>query len=75
MLCCGSSLSQCGSGILAKPGKAFSPQVGIRSSNHFFTFQFLGVRFALLDPDPAEQNKIGYMRIRIHNTGEYPTTV
>jgi hypothetical protein len=30
---------------------------------------FLGVIFALLDPDPAYQNQCGSMHSRIHNTG------
>jgi hypothetical protein len=35
-------------------------------------FLFLWVNSALLDPDPADQNQCGLMRLRIHITGQIP---
>ncbi len=40
-----------------------------KSWNFFPFFYFLGVIFALLDPDPVLQNQCGSMRSRIPNTG------
>ncbi len=54
-------------------GEAFSPQK--KNTQHFKTWNFLTsfffcvcMIFALLNQDPADQNRCGSMRIRIHNT-------
>jgi hypothetical protein len=45
---------------------------GYAFSSHLFYFcDFCGSFFALLDPDPADQNLYESMQIRIHNTAFY----
>ncbi len=59
-------------------GEAFSTQKRISSTSSHEMFSFLPIfvdPFFLLDPNPADQNQSGSIRIRIQNTGKNCTFV
>ncbi len=52
-----------------KPSAIKREHPALRNMGNFFTFSYCyGPFFALIDPDPADQNQGGSMRIRIRNT-------